>query len=71
MKKDDENLDDYLNQFDNHENENEECDWYPDGYQGRSKNQIKNNARTGGCVVVLFVIALVWYIVYELINWLF
>ncbi len=41
-----------------------------DGYQGRSENQIKYNARIGGCTVLLFFILLFWYGIYELIKWL-
>ncbi len=46
-------------------------DWsLEDGYQGRSENQIKYNARIGGCTALLFFILLFWYGVCELIKWL-
>lgn len=66
MKKNEEKLQDDL-----FERVEDEMNWdFTDGFQGRSENQIKNNARVGGCTFVLFIIALVWYAAYELIKWL-
>ena len=66
MKKDEEKL------RDDFEETGAKYDWsLEDGYQGRSENQIKYNARIGGCTVLLFFILLFWYGIYELIKWLF
>ncbi len=49
----------------------EDYNWYPsEEYQGRSKRQVENNSRDGGCLFVLFIIALVWFGIYKLIMWL-
>ena len=65
MKKDEEKLQDDFEEI------GDVYDWFlEEGYQGRSENQIKYNARIGGCTVLLFFILLFWYGIYELIKWL-
>ena len=65
MKKDEEKVQDNFDEF------GDVYDWSPeDGYQGRSEDQVNNNARTGGCAFVFFLIILVWWGAYELIKYL-
>ncbi len=52
------------------ETEDQDCKFNSSEWQGRSEDQVNNNHRIGGCLFIVFLICLVWFGFYKLVEFL-
>ena len=52
------------------EMEDQDYEFNSSEWQGKSEDQVEGYHQQGGCVFVVFIILLVWFVAYELIKFL-